>query len=404
MSALTLYGDGIHDDTPAIQAMLDSKICEVSLPAPKEHYCISKTLRIYSNQTLRLPETARVRLLPMSDCYMLTNAERDAHDIVICGGIWDMDNLSQSPNPLIAQAERMQEITHLSGRRDLTVTHESLGYFGCVFSFSHITRLSIHDLTIKDPITFCIRIGYVSYFTVENIRFDMNLGNPLAMNMDGIHVDGGCHFGCIRNVQGTCYDDVVAINADDNYDGPISDISVDGVFGANSLRGVRLLSIKSPVERISISNIYGTFYQNAVSLTYYFPRNGIRGKMSHITVNNVFASNAHRIPEYGKGDDSVFGFSHLWIDGTLDIDYLGVSNFFRRESIGRVETIHICPDANIGTLSLCNILQQNETGEPMTLLLNEGNIKKLCMSNVDSGNDRLLDNRGNIEKIIDNAI
>ena len=110
MSALTLYGDGIHDDTPAIQEMLDSRICEVLLPAPKDHYCISKTLRIHSNQTLKLPETARVRLLPMSDCYMLTNAERDAHDIVICGGIWDMDNLSQSPIRLLPRRSVCREL------------------------------------------------------------------------------------------------------------------------------------------------------------------------------------------------------------------------------------------------------------------------------------------------------
>ena len=32
-----LYGDGIHDDQPAIQEMIDSGVCEVSLPAPQKH-------------------------------------------------------------------------------------------------------------------------------------------------------------------------------------------------------------------------------------------------------------------------------------------------------------------------------------------------------------------------------
>lgn len=31
-----LYGDGVHDDYPAIQEMIDSSVCEVSLPAPKK--------------------------------------------------------------------------------------------------------------------------------------------------------------------------------------------------------------------------------------------------------------------------------------------------------------------------------------------------------------------------------
>ena len=62
----TLYGDGVHDDTNAIQEMLDSGICEVALPAPESFYCISQTLRVHSRQTLRLLETAEIRLLPNS--------------------------------------------------------------------------------------------------------------------------------------------------------------------------------------------------------------------------------------------------------------------------------------------------------------------------------------------------
>ena len=32
----TLYGDGIHDDYPAIQELIDSGVCEVALPVPKK--------------------------------------------------------------------------------------------------------------------------------------------------------------------------------------------------------------------------------------------------------------------------------------------------------------------------------------------------------------------------------
>ena len=40
-----LYGDGIHDDYEAIQELLDSGSCQISLPAPKKLYSISKTLK-----------------------------------------------------------------------------------------------------------------------------------------------------------------------------------------------------------------------------------------------------------------------------------------------------------------------------------------------------------------------
>ena len=45
-----LYGDGIHDDYEAIQELLDSGNCLVSLPMPTKNYLISKTLRVHSNQ------------------------------------------------------------------------------------------------------------------------------------------------------------------------------------------------------------------------------------------------------------------------------------------------------------------------------------------------------------------
>ena len=49
-----LYGDGIHDDTPAIQEMLDSGAVLIELPPPAKNYLISKTLKIHSNQELVL--------------------------------------------------------------------------------------------------------------------------------------------------------------------------------------------------------------------------------------------------------------------------------------------------------------------------------------------------------------
>ena len=57
-----LVGDGTHDDTTALQALLDSRRALVYLPAPPKHYLISKPLRIYSNQTLQLDRFTVIRL------------------------------------------------------------------------------------------------------------------------------------------------------------------------------------------------------------------------------------------------------------------------------------------------------------------------------------------------------
>lgn len=396
-----LYGNGVDDDTNAIQELLDSGKSLVELPVPKKHYCISKTLKIHSNQTLKLGETTTIRLMEKSDCLMLQNAEEDAHDICIEGGIWDYNNLNQSPNPAKGKNREFVEVCypHAYGDPDSVAIYHDDYYYGVVIRFYKVTRLSVRNLTVKDPVTYCIQFGYVKYFTVDNVRFDQNFGNPTAENMDGIHIDGGCRFGSIRNVQGTCYDDIVALNANDACDGPIEDIQIDGVFGDNSLRGVRLLSIKSEVNRISISNVFGTYYQNCIGLTYFYPRTGIRGKMSHISIRNIYGNNCARIPEYNKGDSSNYKFAFLWIDSDIDIDFLTVDNLMRKEEISNANTIKVCKNTNIKNMSVTNIIHQNNTGKPLTFFVNEGNIDSLYFSNIDTSDDVLLENNGTVKSI-----
>ena len=62
MQKYVLYGDGIHDDTDAIQELIDHSGCELSLPVPQENYLISRPLEIPSNFKLKLPRYAKIRL------------------------------------------------------------------------------------------------------------------------------------------------------------------------------------------------------------------------------------------------------------------------------------------------------------------------------------------------------
>ncbi len=71
--SLRLYGDGIHDDTAAIQARLDNGDSLIYLPPPVKYYTISKTLLLHSGQELRLDRFSVIRLAPQSNCCMLSN-------------------------------------------------------------------------------------------------------------------------------------------------------------------------------------------------------------------------------------------------------------------------------------------------------------------------------------------
>ncbi len=68
----TLYGDGVHDDTLAIQEMLDT-MNEIELPIPENFYLISKSLEIGSNKRLTLPKNATIKLKDGSKCVMIKN-------------------------------------------------------------------------------------------------------------------------------------------------------------------------------------------------------------------------------------------------------------------------------------------------------------------------------------------
>jgi len=117
-----LYGNGIQDDTAAIQEMIDNAGSELRLPMPEVCYVISKPLELPSNFKLSLPRFAEIKLAKNSNCFMLQNkavtdnvnkikdkfcyclnewsADAPCKNIEIEGGIWNFNNLEQSPNPI----------------------------------------------------------------------------------------------------------------------------------------------------------------------------------------------------------------------------------------------------------------------------------------------------------------
>ena len=381
---LKLAGDGIHDDTDAIQALLDSGYPEIRLPEPKVCYLISKTLRIHSNTSLILGSTTRILLADHGDCHMIANAEPDARHIRVEGGIWDMNNRHQTPNCM--------RVPPAPGEDPVVAF---------VMSFNRVTDLRISSLTIKDPVIFSITLEYVTYFTVRDVTFDFNYGNPNATNMDGVHLNGGCRFGHISNLQGPCYDDMVALNADEGVGGPIEDIEIDGLFCSDCHSAVRILTRGQWVRRVHISNVFGTFFQYAVGITRYSDE-GTVGRCDQISLSNIYASKAVRIPIYGKGPiepATTYVYDILWIEGGIEVGNVQVSNLHRRENVTAIPTVHLLAGTHIELLSIEHCSQENETGKPVPFFLNEGTIDKLFLRDIQVKGDETLVNKGSIGEI-----
>lgn len=429
----TLYGDGIHDDYPAIQEMIDSGVCEVALPAPKKNYLISKTLLLPSNFRLVLPRFAEIKLADGANCSMVRNkgvysegdrmdpeyylySERrmkmriargdkmencsmeDAHkhvycfnyyinymspepedanvNIELCGGIWNCNNLGQEPNP----------------QRDNKYTVE--GFTGKAMVFYNVQNLKVSSLTIKDPTNYSICIDRAKYFTVRDIFFDFNYGNPVPVNMDGVHLDGNCHYGTIENLQGACYDDLVALNADEGSFGPITNVSIRGLYATDCHSAVRLLTLRNRIENIHISEVYGTYYQYGIGFTRFY-EGGREGIFDAISMENIFISKAERYDIYQKKGRPVYAPIH--IENLARIGALKINTLHRREEINSIPTIYIGKDATVENLVLANISTENQTGERMPLLYNDGAINYLHTSDLDAQNDPVITGDGNIE-------
>ena len=385
-----LYGDGIHDDAPAIQHRIDSGICELILPPPEKFYLIGSTLVLPSHFRLVLPRFAEIRLADGANCLMVRNrmtpdfAERlpadlspmcrhlwyyvndyspDAieENIEICGGIWNCNNKNQLPNP--EQTKRL----------------EPYGYTGEGMLFYGVRHLKLSSLTLKDPVHWGISLDRVSYFTAEDLEFDYNLGNPYAINMDGLHINGNCRHGIIRNLRGACYDDMVALNAHEGSRGPIEHIDIDGLFAEGCHSAVRLLTVHDPIRYIRIANVHGTFYQYCVGLTKYYPGE-TTGEFDCIRLEHIHASKASREGIYPWPDSYVFPL--LYLQDNTHIRHISVSDLFRREEINPVETVYIGTNTEIDTIILDTVVTENRTEKPMPLLVNRGKVEKLVIQNV----------------------
>ncbi len=379
-----LYGDGIHDDSFGIQSLIDSGAALVELPQPQAFYLISRPIYLRSKLQLKLPRYATVRLADGSDCHMIENGDPNSlcHDFSIEGGIWDANNMGQAKNPIHFPHEQKP------------------AYTGNTFFITNVRDFRIANLTMKDPTNFAITLDRASYFTVEDIRFDFNFGNPWAVNMDGVHIDGNCHYGVIKNLRGTCYDDLVAFNADEGSGGPISHMEVDGIFCEDCHSAARLLSVQYPVSHIHIQNVHGSFYQYCIGVTKYYEGESAGG-YDGLCFEHLHIEKAKRLPVHQK--EGMREYPLIWFEDNLRIRDVVVRDVVRRERIKEIPLLQVEKTTQIQKMLLEHLSQADLRGATHPMICNLGLIKQLTVIDCDNENGEVLVNQGNIETLIEGA-
>lgn len=239
-------GDGCTDDAAAFQSALDQG-GEWLIPAGR--YRIGSPLKVRSGTHLFADQDAVIRLgdgaLRGRGDYLLSGT--GVHDVTIEGGTWDGNAPGNPRDPDMFAPDAFQ---------------------GCMFSFRDAKRLTLRNMTWRDPETFYLCLCETSDFLIEDIVFD---SPHLRPNQDGIHMAGFCEHGVIRRLtgrNGSPNDDIIAINADDCHtrignqetvNGPIRDLTVEDVTAERCHTFVRIASIWSEVSDIRIRNLRGRF-------------------------------------------------------------------------------------------------------------------------------------------------
>ena len=261
--------------------------------------------------------------------------------------------------------------------------------------FYNVKNFRISNLTLKDPTTYAVLIDLASYFTVENITFDFNFGNPIASNMDGIHLNGNCHHAVLRNLKGACYDDLVALNSHEGSGGDITNIEIDGIFAENCHSAVRFLPGNQMIRNVHISNVYGTYYQYCIGFTK-FPKDSTGG-VDRIVLDNIHAAKSKRLPiqEVHMGKWARYHFPLIVVENGLAVGHLCIEHLHRREYENPTDTIHIASGATVDTLIIRDFTLENHTDSPCAFLVNHGTIKSLRVEDA-SADD--IENNGVIEK------
>jgi hypothetical protein len=277
----------------------------------------------------------------------------------------------------------------------------------------NVENLRVEKLTVKDPEKFGIHIGACRKFTVDNITFDYNAKEH---NMDGVHLQGGCREGIVKNIKGNTYDDMIALNSDDGEywevtKGAITDIKIDGVWATNCFRAVRFLSAGTPIKRISISNVFGSYFSNTIAFTHWMLHLTEPPRFEDISINNIFSAKVTDKEFLGKlgreGQRKTFAI--IGIEGRLSFSNLTIANVFRTEWMpNAAPTIRIQQGTVIETLRLSNIQQTNMTDIPLIFWYNDASVLHLFIDRVairekdakkaipTKGNGRVLNRHGEI--------
>lgn len=378
-----LYGDGKHDDTLAIQKMLD-RCGTVTIDIPGT-YMISSTLIIRSNTRLILCPGAIMKIAPMCRCSIIQNEHfagggRDKN-IEIFGGIWDgsCDDLG---------LDAVYEAIH----REDEPYSPSL-FKGKLIRFAHVDNISLEKLCVRNPVSYGIQIADAVGFITRDIYFDYNWHFGTT---DGVHINGPAYNGIIENLHGTTNDDMVSLTTVDEAHaevsvGEIVNVDIRNICAFNGYSGVRLLSAGGfDMRCVRINGVYGDYRHNAVLVSHHNTRPNTTVWFDDIIIEQVHArKSCTPLTEdcfcyWEGGGAAIAKLPVVWIEKGIVAGNITLRDISRHEKANTVGAlVQIDATAKIRRLVAENVCQTADEGINAPCWINDGDVEILIENNID---------------------
>lgn len=378
-----LYGDGVHDDTLALQKLLDRRgIVRLENPGT---YLVSKTLRIHSDTRLELSPGAHLIAAPNSRCALMENEHFAGggreKNVEIIGGIWDgnCDNMG-----LDGVNEAMTRLDH---------PYSPERFKGKLIRFAHIDNIALEKMTVRNPVSYGIQIADTRGFVVRDICFDYNWHFGTT---DGVHINGPAYDGVIENLYGTTNDDMVSLTTIDEPHaevtvGEIVNVDIRNISAKNGYSGIRLLSAGDfDIRCVRINGVYGDYRHNAVLVSHHYTRPNTRIWFDDITIERVCAHKTEQeLPHdcftyWDDEEDAIHKLPIIWIEEGIHAGKIILRDISRHEtSKTDGALVQIDKGAVIERLLAENICQTTAPGVTAPVWKNDATVGKLIERNID---------------------
>ncbi|HUD74519.1 MAG TPA: glycosyl hydrolase family 28-related protein [Terracidiphilus sp.] len=253
-------GDGITDDTAAIQAAAIAGAGGEVLFSLPGTYLVNGPVLLDSHTTVRMAPGVVIRLGDVINTPIFRNRHWTTAmdtDIAIIGGKLDGNHA----NNTIASAGG---------------TYGLIGAYGLI-CFINVTRPKVSGVTIYNGTPFGIQLAACLDIVVEDIHFDTQF-------RDGVHLNGPITGGIIRRITGDTADDFIALNAWDwtNYSPELGGVPTSG-----SITGLHLSDINGVSPGLLIRMMSGTSAQVTDIVV-----DGLHGTGGNGVINSSLAADA----------------------------------------------------------------------------------------------------------------